>query len=312
MNAKEVGKKLVDYVNRGETNKALSELYSKDIVSVEAAGNPEMAVNNLLGGVAFQVLVLAIADMAIGREALTALVPSPKVMLHAVISIVLLTLAAIGAILGDIAIPLLSVGVFPALIVGIYLLSLWLIRHEGSGRGWKPTDKPEPPAPAVRFEALSNRSLALSTIATAAVILAAGYALTRSAEAAAAQTGLGTGLLGLTFLAAATSLPELSTAIAAVRMRRAEMAIGDVLGGNMFDCVLILLVDFIYVGGLALGSVGSDTVLAALMAVLLTGFYLIGLIERRDRTVFNMGYDSFAVLIVYIGGMAAIVAGLGS
>ena len=42
MNAKEVGKKLVDYVNRGETNKALSELYSKDIVSVEAAGNPEM------------------------------------------------------------------------------------------------------------------------------------------------------------------------------------------------------------------------------------------------------------------------------
>jgi ketosteroid isomerase-like protein len=42
MNAKEVGKKLVDYVNRGETHRALDELYSKDIVSVEAAGNPDM------------------------------------------------------------------------------------------------------------------------------------------------------------------------------------------------------------------------------------------------------------------------------
>ena len=41
MDTNEVGKKLVDYCKRGENLKAIEELYSKDIVSVEAMGTPE-------------------------------------------------------------------------------------------------------------------------------------------------------------------------------------------------------------------------------------------------------------------------------
>jgi cation:H+ antiporter len=157
----------------------------------------------------------------------------------------------------------------------------------------------------------SNPRLATYTIACAAAILAAGFVLTRTAEAIAAQTGLETGMLGLTLLAISTSLPEVSTAIASVRLRRAELAIGDVLGGNMFDTVLILLVDVIYVGGLALEAVDRASMTMALLGVLLTSFFLLGLVKRRDRTIFNMGYDSFAVLTVYIGGMMTIIVGIG-
>jgi ketosteroid isomerase-like protein len=41
VNTKEVGQKLVDYVRSGQTGRALDELYSRDIVSVEAAATPE-------------------------------------------------------------------------------------------------------------------------------------------------------------------------------------------------------------------------------------------------------------------------------
>ena len=41
MNAKEIGKKLVEYCNRGENKKAIDEFYSKDVVSVEAMGSSE-------------------------------------------------------------------------------------------------------------------------------------------------------------------------------------------------------------------------------------------------------------------------------
>ena len=109
----------------------------------------------------------------------------------------------------------------------------------------------------------------------------------------------------------ATSLPEVSTTLAAVRLRQTEMAIGDVIGGNMFDTVLILLVDLIYVGGPVLDQVDPTAATAALLGVLMTCLFLIGMIERKDRTVGKMGYDSLAVIVTYVVGMALIVLGSG-
>lgn len=133
---------------------------------------------------------------------------------------------------------------------------------------------------------------------------------TLGAEGLAEQTGIETGIVGLTLLAFATSLPELSTAIAAVRLRRAELAIGDILGGNMFDVVLILLIDLLDTGPPVLEQVDRASMTAALIGVLLTALILIGLVERRDKSKLRMGYDSIAVLVVYAVGMAAILAGV--
>jgi cation:H+ antiporter len=51
-------------------------------VSSALAGNAALAVNNLLGGVAMQVAILAIADAAIGRGALTSVIPDPIALLQ--------------------------------------------------------------------------------------------------------------------------------------------------------------------------------------------------------------------------------------
>jgi hypothetical protein len=45
------------------------------------------------------------------------------------------------------------------------------------------------------------------------------------------------------------------------------------------------------------------------LGVLLTSLVLYGLIERRDRTILRMGYDSVAILFVYLLGIGAIVIG---
>lgn len=271
------------------------------------AGNPAMAVNNLLGGVAFQVLVLAVADMMIGREALTSQLPSPRVMLYAVISIAMLAFVAFGVVIGDVALPSLPVGIFPILTVLAYLAGLWAVRDYKSSAGWKPASREASRPGTERESGISNFALAVTTIGFTALILVAGYVITRSAETMAAQLGLNNALIGLTLIAAATSLPELSTAIAAVKLRRHEMAIGDVLGGNMVDIALIVLVDLLYIDGLALRGVDSTALAAALLGVVMTALMLLGMIERRDRTVFRMGYDSAAIILVYVLGLAAII-----
>ncbi|ANC50600.1 hypothetical protein CP97_14911 (plasmid) [Aurantiacibacter atlanticus] len=274
-----------------------------------ASGNPPMAVNNLIGGVAFQVVVIALADLFVGKDALTSMVPGPRVMLNAAVSIVLLVLVALGVMVGDREVAGAGFGFFPLLIVGTYLLCIWQLGRNAAARGWTPGSQSQDDLPEVDKPDISTRKLALFTLLAAGVICLGGTIVTLAAEGIAEQTGTDTAIMGLTLLAFATSLPELSTAIAAVRLRRAELAIGDILGGNMFDVTLILLIDVMAAGPLVLHQVERSAMGSALLGILLTVLVLIGLLERRDKARFRMGYDSIAVLIVYCSGMGAILGG---
>jgi cation:H+ antiporter len=102
----------------------------------------------------------------------------------------------------------------------------------------------------------------------------------------------------------ATSLPELSTIVAALRLRRYEMAIGDIFGTNLFNIALIFLADVAYRGEPVLVHAGPFEAVASLLGLVLTGIFLLGLLERRDRTVLRMGDDSLSAIVVFAGGFA--------
>ena len=154
-----------------------------------------------------------------------------------------------------------------------------------------------------KLERWSLRSLILATIGLALVVLAAGVTLSRTADALASQTGLGSGFTGLLLLGFATSLPEVSTAVYAVRLRRFEMAIGEVLGANIFNSGIIFLADIAFSGPPILASAGQFELAATLLALFLTSILLVGLLEQRNRQIIGLGFDSWAMLIVYVGGI---------
>jgi cation:H+ antiporter len=143
-------------------------------------------------------------------------------------------------------------------------------------------------------------------IAASAVVLIAGYALASTGEAIAHSTGIGSNLVGLVLVGFATSLPEVSSIYGSVRRKRYEMAIGEIFGTNLWDLVLIFLIDLLYRGDAILNLAGPFESFATLLGMVLTCLYLIGLLERRDRTIARMGYDSLAVMIVYAGGLCVL------
>ena len=55
--------------------------------------------------------------------------------------------------------------------------------------------------------------------------------------------------------------------------------------------------------------VDRSAMVAALLGILLTMLVLIGLLERRNKAMLRMGYDSIAVLVAYSAGLAAILGG---
>ena len=280
-------------------------------VTASVTGNASLAVNNLLGSVAMQVAILAVADAVIGKDALTSVIPDPTVLLQIALNVLVLSLVGAAVVAGDWGV--FGVGVWSCLLLASYVGAIWLISR-GQGRsGWVADRETRPLRrlkPTPQQEEQDDRGplsrLFLRIAGGAAVILVAGFLLSQTGEAIAAQTGLGQSLGGYLLVAISTSLPEVSTVIAAVRLRRYVMAVSDIFGTNLFNGALVFVVDAVYRGGPVLNEVGAFSAFAALLGVVVSALFLVGLVERRDRTVLRMGYDSFAVLGVYFAGVAVL------
>jgi len=141
----------------------------------------------------------------------------------------------------------------------------------------------------------------------ALVTLIAGVALERSGDAVAEHIGMSGVLFGATVLAAATSLPEVSTGLSSVKLGDYQMAISDIFGGNAFLPVLFLVATLISGQAVLPHAQDTDVHLAGL-GVLLTCVYLYGLIFQPRRRVLRMGIDSLTVLVLYAIGTAGLVA----
>lgn len=271
------------------------------------SGSPALAVNNLLGGIAMQKAILAGVDGFIGKQALTAIAATPGLLLQGAFSTLLLVIVAVAIVSGDYLFG--GAGLWAWAILLAYGFSVWKISVASARLPWqlregaRPAEAPAPPGDDGAQGEVSLRRLSAGTAVAGLVILCAGFLLSSTADAIAEQSGLGANFIGAALLALATSLPELSTVIAAMRLCRYEMAIADILGTSMFNVMLIFLVDAVYSGPAVLGLAGNFSLLAALLCILMAIIYLIGLVESNNRTIGRFGVDSLVILVVYAGGM---------
>lgn len=276
-------------------------------VTASYSGNAALAVNNLLGGIALNVAILAAADAAVRRETLTSAVASATPLLQGTLVILMLAVVAASTVTPNAE--FLGIGAWSWLILAVYVLSLALVRKTRSGERWQPQQAHPPAAPAdedANAAQTNRRALILRLVAGALAILCAGYVLGSSADALSEQTGLGASFFGAVFLAVSTSLPEITIVFSAVRMRRYAMAVGDIFGANLLGLALLFVVDAIVPSGAVLAEAGRFATFAATLGIAVTALFLAGLLERGHRMIMRMGIDSILVLATYAGGVAVL------
>jgi cation:H+ antiporter len=139
-------------------------------------------------------------------------------------------------------------------------------------------------------------ALVLQFTLCAALIGSAGYLLTLSADRIAKATGLTGGWLGLALLATVTSLPELSSGIAAVTWVDApNLAVGNVLGACVFNLAFLAVVDAVQRREPLYALAGTGHLLSV------TALVMIGLLLRpRTRVLRVASWVSVGLLAVYV------------
>jgi cation:H+ antiporter len=271
-------------------------------------GNPALAVNNLLGSAAINILLLAVADAFIGREAVTSAVARPSTLMMATLCMLALVTVAAAVTVTDVLV--LGVGVWSVAVCAISIGSFWLSVGYDDRAAWvvRNADADALDEPEEHDDSRPMRSLVMTSAVTGAVIFIAGYALSQTGDALAEQTGIGTGMVGFALIGLSTSMPELSSIVAALRLRRYEMAFGQVLGTNFINLSLLLLADAVFAGGPVVNELSRFETVSALLGATLIGVFLVGLLERRNPTVMKMGWDSLAVMILFAGGLVLLNA----
>jgi cation:H+ antiporter len=281
-----------------------------------ALGDAQLATTTLLGGVPVTMAMVAISDAAAGLRPVSSRVTRPVVLMQGTLLIAMLTLLAFGMVTRDLAFA--HAGVWSLLLLAFYVGAVITLRkHEQDPPSWTPDHTPSEPgqAPSEPGHSAASRAgdepqslshvLAACGLAGLATI-AAGYVLAISSAAIAEQTGLGSTLVGMVLGGIATSLPELSTIRAAVKLRQYEMAFGDAFGSNLCSIALLYFADLAYPEGALLNQVTASSLLATLLGILSAAIYLGGLLRRARVTVLRLGIDSLLALAVYVLGLVLI------
>jgi len=126
------------------------------------------------------------------------------------------------------------------LLTGLALLTGWLAWAIRQGNGDNGGAFPSPAtAPTDATPSRLTPALLWLTVGLIVMLLSAQTAV-RAATGLAARIGVAETVVGLTLVAVGTSLPELATCLAAARRGQGDIAIGNIIGSNMFNLLGVL------------------------------------------------------------------------
>ncbi len=259
-------------------------------------GNAELAIGNVVGSNIFNVLVI------IGITALVRPIKVERSILTSDIPLVLVSALALlamgsGPWLGDgSASRILSRadGIVLLLFFAIFMRYTFARAKEGaeapSGGGDAPQSAPMPMWKACLWVALGLAGLIFG-----------GNLFVDRASGIARSLGVSDAIIGLTIVAAGTSLPELATSVVSAIKGKPGMAVGNVIGSNIFNIFLVLGASAT-VRPLSFGTIGEVDLLVLTGACFL--FWLTGAVFRKrtftrpEGAILTASYIAYTIYLI--------------
>jgi cation:H+ antiporter len=189
--------------------------------------------------------------------------------------------------------------------VALYLLATRTIFHYEQRQRLPPTGIGITPEPR-SYESISSRhALAVFGFNSGLIIVAASI-LPYFGDRIASETGLADSFVGLLFIALATSLPEVVVALTAISIGASDLALGGLLGSNLFNIAILGVTDVIYRDGSIYAAVASAHTTTAGIAILMTAIAIVGLTIQPSRKPPYLAWDAMAMIGAYAAGIVTV------
>jgi cation:H+ antiporter len=266
---------------------------------------PDLAAGDLFGAGLSNMLTLGLIDL-LHRQKRVWQQAALGHTLTAALAMVLTGLAAFFVLL-PVNVPHLGVGLGSLTLFILYVLGMRLVfRQEDMERRQREREAVVHGLAEQQDDSTSRDELRRAGIGFAlgaVILLVAAPFLAWSAERIAEETGATATFIGTSLVAITTSLPELVTAIAAVRLGAFDLAVGNLFGSNAFNMAAFFFADVAFRGGGLLSSVSPAHVMTALWSILMMNLGLMGIIYRAEKRFMLIEPDSLLMIVAYVLGL---------
>lgn len=274
---------------------------------------PDLTVGNLFGANTYNLLNISLLDFLNKGSPLLSSVSIGQ-LLTAGLSLIPLLIASIGIFL-SIRLPQLSfmnISLYSISILVAYLVSVRIIfRFERNQQQIMRELKKEEEI-LLKYNDIPLKRACILYGLFAIMIAGAGIWLAYIGEELAQLLSLGQNFVGSLFLGFATTLPEITVSVAALRIGAKELAIANMLGSNLFNMAIIFINDALYRKAPIFNFLSQQHIFTGFIVVLMTVIVCAGLILKpKKKTKLGLSNYAIGLIIVFILG-ACINSILGS
>jgi cation:H+ antiporter len=271
---------------------SLPELFT-GISAVTLVNSPDLAVGDLIGANAFNMMNLALLDIFHHNGSILAAV-SRAHRLTGLFSLILVFIVAAG-ILISIHVSSVSlgwIGWYTPLIILVYLLAVRQIFYY---------EKAHPGPPDLTPDNIphSLKRIGVYFGVAAMFIIGAGIWLATIGDEIAAATGWGQSFVGTLFLAFTTTLPEITVSFTAIRIGASDMAVANMIGSNLFNMAILPVIDLIYSKNPILSVVSEGHLATTAAVIVMTLLFLIGLHFVPARR-FRVSWWNISLITIFL------------
>jgi len=202
------------------------EFFSSAVAAIE--NQAPIAIGNALGSNIFNI------GMALGIAALIRPITPPRSLVENELPALLIVTVITGFVFAN-----LYLGVIDSLVlIGLLAYCVYSLVRRGLGGDASPEKNDSDTE--LDIPEIGNGRASVRLLAGLALLVIGAEALVGSASSIATHMGVSSAVIGLTIVALGTSLPELAACIAAVLRGQSDLAIGNVVGSNILNLLVVL------------------------------------------------------------------------
>lgn len=264
---------------------SLPELFTS-VSATLFLNKPGLCMGNILGSNLFNLAVLGSLILIFFKSFCKARISSGH--LAVTFSTTLIYIAIMLNMNHILNFEIMTVSITSFIILALYLFTLKNLSAENGG--------------SEEQQQLTVTDLTLKQIVTRFILVSIGIIvlsiiITYITDDIAERLNLGEGLAGAIFLGVATSLPEVSSTIALFRMRSYDIAIGNIIGSNIFNFLVLCIADILYIGQGIYDFFDPKTLSLLVYGAVATPLFMI-LLKARNKT--TQVLCPFAMVVCYI------------